>query len=105
MPSGDTLNNLQVRAAPAKFDEGSLEHAFIASLGYLSDQNKLDLSIPHGDGTNTVAKKGGDGIGVGRGLLALQCLGHHVPLSPRRRCGEDTLITSYWSPANSLVFR
>ena len=44
-------------------DDGSLEHAFIASVGHLSEQNKLDLSVLHGDGTNTVAKKGGDGIG------------------------------------------
>jgi transposase len=44
-------------------DDGSLEHAFIASVGHLADHNQLDLSILHGDGTNTVAKKGGDGIG------------------------------------------
>ena len=44
-------------------DDGSLEHAFIASVGHLSDQNHLDLRVLHGDGTNTVAKKGGDGIG------------------------------------------
>src|SRR3989441_9040047 len=44
-------------------DDGSLEDAFIASVGYLSDNNQLDLSVLHGDGTNTVAKKGGDGIG------------------------------------------
>ena len=44
-------------------DDGSLEHAFIASVRYLSDHHQLDLSILHGDGTNTVAKKGGDGIG------------------------------------------
>ncbi len=44
-------------------DDGSLEHAFIASVWHLSDQNQLDLSVLHGDGTNTVAKKGGDGIG------------------------------------------
>jgi transposase len=44
-------------------DDGSLEHAFIGSVGYLSDHNRLDLSVLHGDGTNTVAKKGGDGIG------------------------------------------
>ncbi len=29
----------------------------------LHDRNELDLSVLHGDGTNTVAKKGGDGIG------------------------------------------
>jgi len=44
-------------------DDGSLEHAFIASVGHLSEHNQLDLSVLHGDGTNTVAKKGGDGIG------------------------------------------
>ena len=44
-------------------DDGSLEHAFIASVGHLSEHNQLDLSVLHGDGTNTVAKKGGDGVG------------------------------------------
>ena len=44
-------------------EDGSLEHAFIASVRYLADHHQLDLSILHGDGTNTVAKKGGDGIG------------------------------------------
>ncbi len=44
-------------------DDESLEHAFIGSVGHLSDHNQLDLSVLHGDGTNTVAKKGGDGIG------------------------------------------
>ncbi len=44
-------------------DDGSLEYAFIASVGNLADHNQLDLSVLHGDGTNTVAKKGGDGIG------------------------------------------
>jgi transposase len=44
-------------------DDGSLEQAFIASVGHLSAHNQLDLSILHGDGTNTVAKKGGDGVG------------------------------------------
>jgi transposase len=44
-------------------DDGSLEEAFIASVAHLADHNHLDLSVLHGDGTNTVAKKGGDGIG------------------------------------------
>ena len=44
-------------------DDGSLEHAFIASVEHLADQKHLDLSVLHGDGTNTVAKKGGDGLG------------------------------------------
>ena len=44
-------------------DDGSLEDAFIASVKHLADHHQLDLSVLHGDGTNTVAKKGGDGIG------------------------------------------
>jgi transposase len=44
-------------------EDGSLEQAFIASVRHLAEHNQLDLSILHGDGTNTVAKKGGDGIG------------------------------------------
>jgi transposase len=44
-------------------DDGSLEQAFIASVRHLADHNHLDLRVLHGDGTNTVAKKGGDGIG------------------------------------------
>jgi transposase len=44
-------------------DDGSLEQAFIASVAHLSAHNQLDLSILHGDGTNTVAKKGGNGMG------------------------------------------
>jgi transposase len=43
--------------------DGSLEDAFIARVGHLSDHHQLDLRGLHGDGTNTVAKKGGDGIG------------------------------------------
>jgi transposase len=39
-------------------DDGSLQQAFIASVGPLSDEKKLDLRVLHGDGTNTVAKKG-----------------------------------------------
>src|SRR5713101_4077375 len=44
-------------------DDGSLEQAFIASVQHLADHKHLDLSVLHGDGPNTVAKKGGDGIG------------------------------------------
>src|SRR6266852_3729646 len=42
-------------------DDGSLEQAFIASVQHLADRHQLDLRVLHGDGTNTVAKKGGDG--------------------------------------------
>jgi hypothetical protein len=44
-------------------DDGSLDRAFIASVRHLAAHTHLDLSILHGDGSNTVAKKGGDGIG------------------------------------------
>jgi transposase len=40
-------------------DNGSLWQAFIASVAHLSADKHLDLRVLHGDGTNTVAKKGG----------------------------------------------
>jgi transposase len=45
-------------------NDGSLEQAFVASVGHLADAKKLDLSILHGDGTNTVAKKGAMVLGT-----------------------------------------
>ena len=39
-------------------DDGSLWQAFVASVRYLATAKQLDLSVLHGDGTNTVAKKG-----------------------------------------------
>jgi hypothetical protein len=39
-------------------EDGSLEHAFIASVNHLDECQRLDLSLLHGDGSNTVAKKG-----------------------------------------------
>src|SRR5262245_28438129 len=45
-------------------DDGSLQQAFIASVRHLADQKHLDLSVLHGDGTNTVAKKGEMGSGI-----------------------------------------
>src|SRR6516165_7605350 len=38
--------------------DGSLWQAFVASVTHLAQETHLDLSILHGDGTNTVAKKG-----------------------------------------------
>jgi len=43
-------------------DDGSLQQAFIARVAHLSDEKKLDLRVLHGDGTNTVAKKGALGL-------------------------------------------
>jgi transposase len=39
-------------------DDGSLWQAFVASVRHLAGEQQLDLSVLHGDGTNTVAKKG-----------------------------------------------
>jgi len=38
--------------------DGSYQHLFLSSVMELHDQGRLDLSILHGDGSNTVAKKG-----------------------------------------------
>ena len=38
--------------------DGSLWQAFVASVRHLATEKHLDLRILHGDGTNTVAKKG-----------------------------------------------
>ena len=39
-------------------DDGSLWQAFVASVRHLAVEKQLDLSVLHGDGTNTVAEKG-----------------------------------------------
>jgi transposase len=39
-------------------DDGSLWQAFIASVRHLATEQHFDTSVLHGDGTNTVAKKG-----------------------------------------------
>jgi|SRR5215813_11613616 transposase len=39
-------------------DDGSLWQAFVASVQHLAAEQQLDLTVLHGDGTNTVAKKG-----------------------------------------------
>jgi transposase len=59
------LHDTNVYRAFAKWaDDGSLQQAFMASVAHLSDEKKLDLRVLHGDGTNTVAKKGGMASGI-----------------------------------------
>jgi hypothetical protein len=63
MPKGPTgkpaIHDTNVYRAFAKWaDDGSLQQAFIASVGHLSAEKRLDVRIRHGDGTNTVAKQG-----------------------------------------------
>lgn len=43
--------------------DGSLHNLFESTVARLFLNNKLDLSVLHGDGTTTVAKKGGDNLG------------------------------------------
>lgn len=45
-------------------DDGSLWQAFVASVAHLSAEKQLDVSVLHGDGTNTVAKKGAMGLAI-----------------------------------------
>src|SRR5436853_4349124 len=43
-------------------DDSSLWQAFVASVRHLAVEKQLDLSVLHGDGTNTVAKTGAMGL-------------------------------------------
>ena len=45
-------------------DDGSLWQAFVARVRHLAAEKQLDLSVLHGDGTNTVAKKGAMASGI-----------------------------------------
>jgi len=45
-------------------DDGSLWQAFVASVRHLAAEKQLDVSVLHGDGTNTVAKKGAMVLGI-----------------------------------------
>jgi transposase len=57
------LHYTNVYKAFAKWsDDGSLQQAFMASVAHLAEEKHLDLRVLHGDGTNTVAKKGATGL-------------------------------------------
>jgi hypothetical protein len=62
-------------------DDGSLDQAFIASVKHLAAHGHRDLGVLHGDGTNTVAKKGGDGIGYS-GHKIITLAGQHASTTP-----------------------
>jgi len=60
-----TLHDTTIDKAFAKWaDDGSLWQAFVASVRHLAAEKHLDMSVLHGDGTNTVAKKGGMALGI-----------------------------------------
>ena len=44
-------------------NNGSFERIFESSVSRLFKKNLVDISVFHGDGTTTAAKKGGDNIG------------------------------------------
>jgi transposase len=53
------IHDTTVYRAFAKWsDDDSLQQACMASVAHLSEEKPLDLRVLHGDGTNTVAKKG-----------------------------------------------
>jgi len=59
------LHDTNVYRVFAKWvDDGSLWQAFLASVRHLATEKHLDLRILHGDGTNTVAKKGAMALGT-----------------------------------------
>ena len=45
-------------------DDGSLWQALVARVRHLATEKQLDLSVLHGDGTTTVAKKGAMASGI-----------------------------------------
>src|SRR5712691_2740158 len=62
-PGKPAIHYTTVYRAFAKWaDDGSLWQAFVASVRHLAVEKQLDLSVLHGDGTNTVAKKGAMGL-------------------------------------------
>jgi transposase len=61
-------------------DNGSMEHTCITSVKHLAHYQQLDLSVLHGDGTHTVAKKGG--VCVGGQIQAIVATVRAHPAAP-----------------------
>ena len=66
-------------------DDGSLWQAFVASVRHLAVEKHLDISVLHGDGTNTVAQKGG---------MALGTRGTHTRRGRKSSRSRTTMATS-----------
>ncbi|WP_235210726.1 hypothetical protein [Caballeronia sordidicola] len=47
-------------------NDGCIEQIFAGSVRKLHQDGRLDLTVIHGDGTTTAAKKGGDNLGIQR---------------------------------------
>ena len=67
-------------------EDGSWEKAFGASVKHLADAQKLELSILHGDGSNTVAKKG---------AMALVTAATNIRKARRLSPSPTSKVTSY----------
>ena len=72
---------------------GRLWQAFIASVAHLSTEKHLDIRVLHGDGTNTVAKKGAM-------ALATQATSTR---SGRRLWRSRTTMALWWLPSPRLL--
>jgi transposase len=66
-------------------DDGSLWQAFVASVRHLAAEKQLDLRVLHGDGTNTVAKKG---------AMALASRGINTRRVTKSSRSSTTMVTS-----------
>jgi transposase len=73
-------------------DDGSLWQAFIASVAHLSAEKQLDVSVLHGDGTNTVAKKGAMGLATRATNIR----------RARKSSPSRTITAMCWLPSPSL---
>jgi hypothetical protein len=66
-------------------DDGSLWQAFVASVRHLAAEKQRDLTVLHGDGTNTVAKKG---------AMALATRATNIRRAPRSLPSSTIMATS-----------
>jgi transposase len=74
-------------------DDGSLQQAFMASVAHLAEEKHLDLRVLHGDGTNTVAKKGATGLAT-RAISTRRA---------RRSSPSPTTMVMCYLPCQSLL--
>jgi transposase len=88
------LHYTNVYKAFAKWsDDGSLQQAFMASVAHLAEEKHLDLRVLHGDGSNTVAKKGATGLAT-RAISTRRA---------RRSSPSPTTMVMCYLPCQSLL--
>jgi hypothetical protein len=79
--------------------DGSLWQAFLASVRYLAAENHLDTSVLHGDGTNTVAKKGAMALAT-----PATSTRRARRSSPSRTTTATCWLPSPWLPSMKLIW-